>query len=59
MEQGWFTTKKLADYLPIDGPAGFEAFKAARRIINGTDKAAEIAKIAVTFQDALVAGRWS
>ena len=59
MEQGWFTTKKLADYLPIDGDAGFDAFKAARRIINGQDKAGEIAKLAVQFQAALTAGGWA
>ena len=58
MEQGWFTGKKLADYLPIDGAAGHEAFKQARRIINGTDKWVEIAKIATKFQDALKAGGW-
>ena len=59
MEQGWFTGKKLADYLPIDGQAGFEAFKAARRIINGTDRAEDIAKIAVSFDAALEAGGWA
>lgn len=59
MEHGWFTTKKLADYLPIDGAAGFDAFKAARRIINGQDKAGEIAKIAVKLQTALMAGEWA
>jgi putative chitinase len=59
MEQGWFTTKKLADYLPIDGDAGFDAFRAARRIINGQDKAGEIAKLAVQFQASLTAGEWA
>lgn len=59
MEQGWFTEKKLADYLPIDGEAGHEAFKRARQIINGRDKWVEIAKLAEKFQDALKAGGWS
>ena len=59
MEQGWFTNKKLADYLPIDGQAGHDAFKRARRIINGTDKAGEIAKIALSFDAALEAGNWA
>ncbi|MGJ0508944.1 MAG: hypothetical protein ACR652_17810 [Methylocystis sp.] len=59
MEQGWFTTKKLADYLPSDGAGGFDAFKGARRIINRQDRASEIAKIAVKFQDALAAGDWA
>ena len=58
MSEGWFTGKKLADYLPAAGTASLEKFAAARRIINGTDKAAEIAKIAATFQSGLVAGAW-
>jgi putative chitinase len=58
MEQGWFTNKKLADYLPIDGHAGHDAYKAARRIINGTDRASEIAKMALSFEAALDAGGW-
>jgi putative chitinase len=58
MEQGWFSTKKLADYLPLSGKAGASAFAAARRIINGTDKADVIAKEALAFQDALEAGEW-
>lgn len=58
MEAGWFTAKSLKTYLPIDGAAGFDAFKEARRIINGTDKASEIAKLAMMFQDALAAGGW-
>lgn len=59
MEQGAFTGKGLRDYLPAHGPATFEQFKQARRIINGTDRAAEIANIALRFQAALVAGDWS
>lgn len=58
MEQGWFTGKKLADYLPISGEAGHEAFKQARQIINGTDKNTQIAKLASSFQSALKAGGW-
>lgn len=58
MEQGWFTAKKLSDFLPIDGEAGHEAFKQARRIINGTDKWIPIAKLATAFQAALKAGGW-
>lgn len=46
---GWFTGKKLSDYLPGD-------YVNARRIINGTDKAKEIAAIAEAFERALVAG---
>lgn len=63
MEEGWFAgddrgRHTLARHLPA--PEGsFEGFRAARRIINGTDKAADIAQIAVRFQDALRAGGWS
>ncbi len=59
MEAGWFTKKKLADYLPLSGQGGFEAFKAARYIINGQDKAEKIAKEALVFQSALMAGNWA
>lgn len=47
--EGWFTGKKLSDYLPGD-------YMGARRIINGTDKAKEIAAIAEAFERALLAG---
>jgi predicted chitinase len=46
--EGWFTGKKLADYLPGD-------YIGARRVVNGTDKAAQIAAYAETFEAALVA----
>lgn len=55
MEQGWFTGKKLADYLP-DETATIDQFKAARRIINGQDRALDIARTAMQFQRALTAG---
>lgn len=44
--EGWFTGKKLSDYLP-------DSFVEARRVINGTDKAQEIAAIAIAFGKAL------
>lgn len=59
MEQGWFTAKRLADYLPLSGPASHSGFKAARRIINGQDKADEIARIATSIQKALEYGEWA
>lgn len=59
MAEGAFTGKKLADYLPAAGSALIEQFTQARRIINGTDKAAEVAKVAATFQSALAAGGWA
>lgn len=57
MKAGWFTGKKLADYLP-NGTATLAQFKAARRIINGTDKDTLIAGYALQFQEALVAAGW-
>ena len=44
--EGWFTGKKLGDYLPGD-------YVNARRVVNGTDKAAEIAMLAEGFEAAL------
>ena len=46
MEGGHFTGKSLSDYLPGD-------YVKARRIINGTDKAEDIAAYAVAFGAAL------
>lgn len=59
MAEGWFTTKKLSDYLPSSGLATHTQFKGARKIINGTDKDTLIANHAVQFQKALQAGEWA
>ena len=48
-KEGWFTGKKLSDYI---GKVNKD-YKNARRIINGTDKAAKIAGEAVIFEKAL------
>lgn len=45
MKEGWFTGKKLSDYITLTK----SDFVGARRIINGTDKAADIAALAKTF----------
>ena len=45
MEEGWFTGKTLDDYMPD--------YRAARRIVNGTDRASLIAGYAQTFERAL------
>jgi hypothetical protein len=58
MEMGSFTGKKLADYLPLIGRAGFDAYTQARRIINALDHAGDIAKEAQQFETALLAGDW-
>lgn len=44
--EGWFTGKKLSDYLPGD-------YVNARRVVNGTDEADLIAKSAQAFEAAL------
>lgn len=49
MLEGWFTGKKLADYIT---PSKTD-YVGARRIINGTDKARTIANIAKKFRAAL------
>ncbi|UNK39402.1 hypothetical protein MNR02_06755 [Shinella sp. H4-D48] len=55
MELGSFTNKSLSDYIS-DGRADYEG---ARRIVNGTDKAALIAGYAKAFERALVAAGYS
>lgn len=45
MKDGWFTTKKLSDYITLNA----SDFKGARRIVNGTDKAQAIADIAEQY----------
>jgi hypothetical protein len=55
MEEGWFSKKKLDDYIDdIDEGADDQVeYVASRRIINGKDKAAAIADIAMKVRDAL------
>ena len=57
MVEGWFTGKRLKDYLPTR-TAVLSQYQQARRIINGTDKAALIAGYAMQFEAALVKGGW-
>jgi putative chitinase len=56
MQEGWFTGKSLSSYLPA--AADIHQFTNARRIINGQDRAVEIAGYALEFQAALTAGGW-
>jgi hypothetical protein len=58
MSKGWFTGKKLRDYLPDDREGAIAEFTQARRIINGTDRAADLANYALKFQAAFKAGGW-
>ena len=50
-KEGWFTGKKLSDYMTLQR----SRFTEARRIINKMDKAREIALIARQFNKALLA----
>lgn len=49
MKEGWFTGKKLSNYIDQSK----KDYVGARRIINGTDKAQNIANMAATFEKAL------
>ena len=49
--EGWFTGKKLGDYLTEETTD----YIGARRVINGTDKAQSIATLAAKYEAALVA----
>lgn len=51
MAGGWFTGKKLSDYITLQK----SDFVNARRIINGTDHASDIASIAAEYDAALLA----
>lgn len=51
MNEGWFTGKRLDQYITLSR----SDFTGARRIVNGTDKAAEIAKLARDYDAALQA----
>lgn len=54
MEEGWFTGRKLSTYLP-NRAGTLEQFRQSRRIINGMDKAAQIAKYASAIQAGILA----
>lgn len=56
MLEGWFTGKKLRDYLPNEPTR--QQYRNARRIVNGTDRADLIAGYAVEFEKALRKGDW-
>lgn len=49
MTEGWFTGKKLSDYINLDKTDYFNA----RRIVNGTDRADKIAGYAKAFETGL------
>lgn len=49
---GWFTKHKLTDHVNAER----KDYVNARRVINGTDKAAQIAQIAMDYEAALMSG---
>lgn len=51
MKEGWFTGKRLSDYITLTR----SDFTNARRIVNDTDRAREIAALAVAYDKALLA----
>lgn len=53
MKEGWFSGKKLSDYLPAAGVATKAQYINARRIINGTDRADLVEDYAQVFERAL------
>lgn len=62
MNEGWFTGKKLDDYIDsVDDKDSIELveYKNARRIVNGTDKAETIAKLALVFERGLKAAGYA
>lgn len=58
MTFGWFTGRRLGQYLPANGTASTALFVPARYIINGQDHAGDIAKIATEFQEGLIKAGW-
>lgn len=50
MIKGWFTGKKLEDYITLE----FSDYYNARRIVNGRDRAREIAELAESYEKDLV-----
>jgi hypothetical protein len=56
MDHGWFTSRRFSLYLPASGLASREQFRQARRIINGLDRAEDVASFALVFQTSLTLG---
>lgn len=59
MVEGWFTGKRLSNYLHDNKAGSLDQFINCRRIINGTDRAAMVAGYALEFQIALQLGEWA
>lgn len=62
MYEGWFTGKKLRDYIDLvdeDYNEDLREFSNARRIINGTDKQVIIGQLAISLEGALRASGYT
>lgn len=62
MREGWFTERKLSDYLDgIDesDAADLAEFKLARKVVNGNDRATEIGKLALVFEKSLKMAKYA
>ena len=62
MKEGWFTGKKLDDYIDDNDETDnedWEEYRLARRIINGSDKARTIADLALAFERGLRSSGYS
>lgn len=58
IQEGWFTGKKMDDYIDNideDDSEELREYKNARRIVNGTDKADTIGRLALVFEKGLKA----
>lgn len=55
MAEGWFTGRRLGDYITAEKCD----FTNARKVINGLDRAVEIAREAEHYLAALLAGGWA
>jgi putative chitinase len=58
MKYGRYTGRSFVHFLPSIGEANAAQFGQARRIINGVDRAADIAGLALHFQGALRRAGW-
>lgn len=55
MQEGWFTGKKLSDYIN----SSERDYEGARKVVNGTDKAKLLADYANKFREALLTGGYA
>lgn len=58
MQNGLYTGKSLSMFLGKQAVGTYEIFVAMRTIVNGMDRAGNIAKAALSFQTFLLSGKW-